>query len=290
MRNDLEEKKIHGSLLFPFQYYAKQQDNAAIFIPCHWHEEIEVLVIEKGSFTVIIDGNAFTGSAGDVFFFHSCQLHQIQGHPGKNAFYSFVFSLHALYFREQDYVQTTLLEPLGEKWCFPKLVAPGNPCYRGLIAILEELRRLEKERPVAFQLLVKAELYRMIALFKQHQAFVLKEKPSQEHSYTALRLKQVLQYIADHYMEPLSLEQAAGIMHMSAKYFSSYFSDALHISFVQYINRYRIEQACILLQTTALSIMEVGQQVGYCNFSYFIRRFKEFQGCTPIQYRRKTGG
>ena len=76
-------------------------------------------------------------------------------------------------------------------------------------------------------------------------------------------------------------------MHMTPKYFSNYFSNTLFISFVQYLNRYRIEQAAILLQTTSLPVMEVGFEVGYENFSYFIRRFKEFQGCTPSDYRKK---
>ena len=237
MRNDLEEKKIHGSPLFRFQYYPKPEGCTQLLVPCHWHEEVEILVVEKGRLTVIIDGKHLTSSEGEVFFVNSGQLHQMQGYP--------------------------------------------------LMNIMAELKRLVEERPIAYELLVKAELYRLIALLRQHQAFVLKETQTQEHSYTALRLKTVLQYVADHYMESISLEQAADLMHMSPKYFSSYFSDTLHISFIQYLNRYRVEQACILLQTTALSVMEIGLASGYSNFSYFIRRFKEFQGCTPLDYRKQ---
>ena len=287
MRSDLEEKKIHGSPLFRFQYYPKPEGCTELLVPCHWHEEVEILVVEKGTLTILIDGKHLTSSEGEVFFVNSGQLHQMQGSGSGNVFYSFVFSMRALDFKENDYAQTTLLAPIGEKWCFPERILPLHPCSYPLMNIMAELRRLVEERPVAYELLVKAELYRLIALFRQHQAFVLKETQTPEHSYTALRLKSVLQYVADHYMESISLEQAADIMHMSPKYFSSYFSDTLHISFIQYLNRYRVEQACILLQTTALSVMEIGRAAGYANFSYFIRRFKEFQGCTPLDYRKR---
>ncbi len=62
MRNDLEEKKIHGSPLFRFQYYPKPEGCTQLLVPCHWHEEVEILVVEKGRLTVIIDGKHLTSS------------------------------------------------------------------------------------------------------------------------------------------------------------------------------------------------------------------------------------
>ena len=148
MRNDLKEKKIHGSPLFRFQYYPKPEGCTQLLVPCHWHEEVEILVVEKGRLTVIIDGKHLTSSEGEVFFVNSGQLHQMQGSGSGNVFYSFVFSMRALDFKENDYAQTALLAPLGEKWCFPERILPLHPCSYPLMNIMAELKRLVEERPI----------------------------------------------------------------------------------------------------------------------------------------------
>jgi AraC-like DNA-binding protein len=75
---------------------------------------------------------------------------------------------------------------------------------------------------------------------------------------------------------------------MSPKYFSSFFSKTFTISFVQFINNYRIDQACILLKTTDLPILEIAFEVGFENISYFTKKFKELKGYTPKEYRKKN--
>lgn len=288
MKSDLEEKCVHGSPLFPFQYFHSRKDpSVKIFVPCHWHTNIEIVFVEKGPLRIVTDGISRTGQTGDIFFFNSEQLHQINGTKVDNSLYSFVFSLSMLNFQENDYVQNTLIEPLCRERFFPPQLSPQAPCYADVCRELNELRCLSISRPAAYQLIIKAELYRLLAILEQHDQFIPGVRQfSRGHSQTALRLKKVLQYIAEHYKENISLNQAAAVMHMTPKYFSNYFSSNLHINFVQYLNRYRIEQASILLQTTDLPVMEVAFESGYENFSYFIRRFKEFQGCTPSDYRK----
>ena len=289
MKSDLEEKYVHGSAMFPFQYFhSHTSESIPITVSCHWHTNMEIIFVEKGSFLVVIDGCNYTGQAGDIFFINPEQLHQISSTQNGSSFFSFVFALKNLFFQENDYTQTIYLSPLTGKLWFPSCITKDSPCRVSIENILFELRRLSLERPDAYQLLVKARLYEMIAVLHQYDQFILQsQQTTRTHSSTALRLKEVLQYVSVHYKENITLEQAASIMHMTPKYFSNYFSNTFCISFVQYLNRYRIEQAAILLQTTSLPVMEIGVEVGYENFSYFIRRFKEFQGCTPSDYRKK---
>lgn len=289
MKNDYEEKKIHGSLLFPFQYYHSHTGSSVkILVPFHWHQNMEILFVEKGPFRIYADGVSEDGNTGDIFFFNPEQLHQICGTDEENSYYSFVFSLSMLNFQEQDYTQTAILNPLCKERWFPLKISPDTAGYTEISRILYRLKEHNTEQPAAYQLLTKAELYRLIAVLEQNHLFLTEAgHMSRQHSQTALRLKEVINYVAEHYKENISLEQAAGIMHMTPKYFSNYFSSTLYISFVQYLNRFRIEKACLLLQTTDMPVMEVGFEVGYENFSYFIRRFREFQGCTPSDYRKQ---
>lgn len=290
MKNDLEEKKVHGTQLFPFQYYHARTDGANLIIPYHWHSQVEIFFVEAGEFSLMVDGSSYTGHMGEFFFFNPGQLHQLRSVQEGSTYFSFVFSLGSLDFKENDYVQTALLNPLRQEWQFPLRISAQAPCYSALRDELWQLRALSENRPVAYQLLIKVSLYRIIALMEQNHLFVPWTRPTErEQSPTSTRLKKLLQYVALHYRERIPLETAAAIMHMSPKYFCSYFTSTFYISFVQYLNRYRIERACILLETTDLSVMEVGFEVGFENFSYFIRKFKEIQGCTPSVYRKQSG-
>ena len=74
MKNDLEEKRVHGSLLFPFQYYTAEQGRHGrpeIFVACHWHDDVEILTVAKGTLQIMVDGRELRGEEGDIFFFNS---------------------------------------------------------------------------------------------------------------------------------------------------------------------------------------------------------------------------
>lgn len=62
------------------------------------------------------------------------------------------------------------------------------------------------------------------------------------------------------------------------------------MSFVQYLQHYRIEQAKKKLQFTHLPISEIAEQVGYSNSAYFSRVFKRTTTYTPNQYRQTYEG
>ena len=198
MKNDLEEKRVHGSLLFPFQYYTAEQGRHGrpeIFVACHWHDDVEILTVAKGTLQIMVDGRELRGEEGDIFFFNSGQIHQIQGNGFENDYYSFVFSMKSLDFRENDYTQTTILNPIGDQRWFPQKIGSVQNGHAELLQVLEELRSLCTRQPTAYQLLIKANLYRVLALLEQNQQFVVRSQLQREHSTTALRLKEVLRYV-----------------------------------------------------------------------------------------------
>lgn len=52
-----------------------------------------------------------------------------------------------------------------------------------------------------------------------------------------------------------------------------------------YINKFRIEKAVILLTRTDLSVTEISEQTGFSSQRYFSTAFKQAMGCTPSQYK-----
>ncbi len=109
-----------------------------------------------------------------------------------------------------------------------------------------------------------------------------KEKP---HKHPSHPVEDIIQWIEQHYSEEFRLESLAGELHLSPFYLSRLFNTATGSSITQYITARRIREACLLLQTSSLSISAIGQNVGLSNPSYFNQLFKRATGITPHQYR-----
>ena len=91
-----------------------------------------------------------------------------------------------------------------------------------------------------------------------------------------------------HFTESLSLTAVAAHFGLSPQYFSSFFRENFGRTFTQHINSLRIEQAARLLRESDLPVMEIGFNVGFDNFSYFIKRFRAVYGVSPSNYRKKV--
>lgn len=93
-------------------------------------------------------------------------------------------------------------------------------------------------------------------------------------------------YIKSHYREDLNLNLIADLFFISPNYLSSLFNEKNKISFSDYIQNLRIEEAKEYLKTTNMKVYDIGKRVGYKNNSYFINIFKKSVGMTPSEFRK----
>ncbi|WP_245807643.1 helix-turn-helix domain-containing protein [Halobacillus massiliensis] len=99
-----------------------------------------------------------------------------------------------------------------------------------------------------------------------------------------------IQYIHDHYKEPISLETLAGIENYHPVYFSKWFKEKTGKSPKVYINEMRLKEARKLLVNTSWTISYISQEIGFENSSSFTRWFSKWEGTTPQKYRRIKNG
>ncbi len=288
MKRDLEEKKEHGTAGFPLQCYNEDASGShSIFVSAHWHENLEIIRVTGGTLQVLAEGKHFEGEEGDLFFISPGKIHQLAG-KDTAGYLSFVFSLSMLRFRDRDDTEEKYLGPVEDNLDFPLVVRKDDPLTPEICRSLNQIDELYRTTPFAWELMIKAELLRILSILLREHRFLEKNSLTQRgHTETGLRTRELLNYIEKHYAEKISLDQAASIMHMSPRYFCSFFRKNFYMSFVTYLNRYRIERSLILLQTTDRSVSEIAELTGFDNFSYFIRKFKEFHGMTPTAYRKE---
>lgn len=102
------------------------------------------------------------------------------------------------------------------------------------------------------------------------------------------RLKKAMDFIDAHYDEPLTVEQIAREVYLSASRLSHIIKGELGMTLGDYISRVRIDKAKWLLRDKELSISQVAQEVGFPDQSYFTKVFKKIEKCTPKAYRQNT--
>lgn len=93
-------------------------------------------------------------------------------------------------------------------------------------------------------------------------------------------------YIYVHYSEDISVEILAEQVYLSPGYFSYIFKKETGQNLSRFVKEYRIEQAKKRLAETNMKIVQICQETGFSNVSYFIKSFREYYGCTPEQFRK----
>ena len=95
-------------------------------------------------------------------------------------------------------------------------------------------------------------------------------------------------YVAEHYMEQISLSTLAEKLNYSMPYISRRFKADVGISFVEYLQNYRIMQSCRLLSTSRRNVADVAERVGYKDVKFFVMLFKRITGISPAAFRRAS--
>ena len=101
-----------------------------------------------------------------------------------------------------------------------------------------------------------------------------------------VKVREITNYIIEHYSEVYGLEDLAGIFYMDKSYLSRIFKEVTNFTVNEFINCQRIGHARKYLLNRNMSIEEVSVKLGYESLSYFDRVFKKYVGMSPLQYRK----
>jgi len=103
-------------------------------------------------------------------------------------------------------------------------------------------------------------------------------------------IEAVKHYVRDHIREDIYIADIAGQVFLSEQYLMRTFKKATGLSILEFITNERLRLAQELLVSTDWPINRVADEVGYGNYSYFIRLFKRNTGLTPLAFRQEHGG
>ncbi|MHA6484895.1 response regulator transcription factor [Paenibacillus sp. strain BS8-2] len=117
---------------------------------------------------------------------------------------------------------------------------------------------------------------------------VVKIKLEKGDKSYSLVVKKCIDYINNHYSDQLSLTSIADHFGLSASYLSRLLRRETGINFVDLVVKARIEAAKRLLRDPRYKVNEVGEMVGYKEYTYFYQVFKKTEGISPKEYKNQS--
>ena len=100
-------------------------------------------------------------------------------------------------------------------------------------------------------------------------------------------INKIAPYIREHLDEDISLNLLSDKFALNAQYISQLFKNQIGVNFLSYLTSIRMQKAKSLLLSSAKTIVEVSQAVGYNDYRVFTKVFKKHVGVSPSQYRKE---
>lgn len=237
------------------------QSNQNLKFRQHLHDSFEWIFVFEGEIDVTVDTRCFTVGAGNAILIFPNQIHQANTRTqSRTSLFVFENSLIGEFARiaKKSAVENPVF-PIDGAALFARMQAAGTSRY-----------------------FLKAYLYEMVATFEENcGAYSERKGKPAEH------IGQVLTFIAEHYAESISMQDAAKEIGYDYHYLSNLLQKGMHTTFRTLLNEYRVSYAKYLLLTSQHSISQIAGECGYESLCSFNRNFKEQSGITPTAYRER---
>jgi AraC-like DNA-binding protein len=289
-RDMLKENRIHGDTIFPLGIYSISYQNESIVLDCHWHEELEFLLVTEGKASFQIETDNFEVSAGEAIFINSGVLHA--GYlidNNKCNFTAIVFNPAMLYnYNIYDPIQVKFFEPILKKHIsLPKHIKGIHEWEISVLSHISQIICNINYKPFTYELQIKASLYNIFSLMLSNTDLNIQNENYSQDNYKIERFKKIMMYIYENYNKKITIKNLSTEFNMSEGHFCRFFKQMARRTPIDYINYYRINKAAKLLENTSIKVIEISIDVGFENVSYFVSTFKHYMQCTPTEYRKK---
>jgi AraC-like DNA-binding protein len=258
----------------------------------HRHDYFEILFFVSGNSSQRISLREYTSRSGSIFFISPMTAHQVRFDPSNHCF---IIYFDLAFIRPDLGSSTDLDAELLSR--APELALFAY--QQDIDFILSEqdlsvLKRfcdrmlLERERPrLCSDEIIRANLVLLLSevtqIYERRIRELMQSRPPS--GGTERHVKGVMTFITQNLARKILLTDAARKVAVSPNYLASLIKRETGKTFVELVTEKRIDRACELLTFTGMRVSEIAESVGFLDFDYFCRRFKQIVGQTPLQFR-----
>lgn len=158
----------------------------------------------------------------------------------------------------------------------------GESCSANVISQFQKAFHACQLEPEGFEFIVREAMTKVTQLLnRQRENITIRAESIQEQ-----RMKAMLNWIDEHYMEEVRVEHISGAADISVRECQRTFAAIIQDTPIRYLIRRRIVMAAEILRFQTVSVGEASERCGFESQSYFTKLFREMMGMTPKQYQK----
>lgn len=282
VNSDMSEKVDYNIPDFPLYVSdGRIQEYDKYAQQCHWHVDLEFILVLEGSMEYSVNGRSHHVGAGEGLFINSKRLHYGYSADKSDCLYLVIVVHPSLLGAHTNFGEEYFTERFGSGAEDYILLADERDWQREALQSIKTLydETLKDEKnPI-----------RMISLFTSLCSLIGEHiKTSDLPSSTTHEWKTVQQmtgYIQGNYDKTISLDDIATAGSTCRCKCCKLFNEHIGKTPKAYLTQYRISKSVSLLRDTDISIIEIAQACGFNNQSYFTQAFRKELGVPPRKYR-----
>ncbi len=243
----------------------------------HCHSAVEVILPDRGESVYQTQEEVYRVKPGEVLILPSGCMHSLTESPETKR-YLLLFEPNPLMnLRDISSISAMMQQPI--------YLTADSELADGAKQILYQVVTCYFQKEPLWNTVCYSYLLQLYALLGRHYLEIAGPQHPSRHSIDPAIMNSAITFINEHYMDEMSLEDAALFAGFSKYYFSRMFKQFSGISFSEYLTRKRLNVATDLLVRTDQSIREIALASGFGSMATFNRIFRAQKNCTPSQYR-----
>lgn len=281
-----KELKQHGNEQFPFLVsYQKLSEYESGSFMWHWHPEIEITYVQKGTMCYKVNHMVYHLKEGDIVFNNSGALHSgTMENQEDCAYIPVTFDPRLIYGFFQSTINSKYVDPVIQDSMLPAIcIDQSESWHKPFREYLLLIIALDEKKPDFYELDITICLQSMWRLLLEHITY--EPQTSRENSLEYDRIKKILSYIEENYQNKITLNDIAGHIHLCESECTRLFKRHMNTTLFAFLQEYRIERSLEFLQADQ-PVSAVADKAGFSDPNYYSKVFAKIKGCSPREYRK----
>lgn len=267
-----EEEYIYQKI--PIRIYSHLLEKEQIYSPLHWHRSIEIDLAVEGRIVLVVDGKSKVMKEGDCEIVNSGELHSLTWVERDDSYKGITLLI------SKSFLDTWLGENIY-------LICSGNSKIQKQIRdILMEFGEIKESYGRFYKATLMELLFRLVRLLGE---FCIDESVGkrEKRGKGIDHIKNVVNYIDEHYQKNISLNSVAEEFHYSSAHLSRLFKEHIGYTFYEYLQDVRLLNTMEQLKKHPdILFIDCALENGFPNVKSFITTFKKTYKCTPSEWRK----
>lgn len=249
----------------------------------HWHDALEIIVVEKGEVHCSANGHGIALLPGEICIVNADVMHRLYCATEQGAKVTTLLVRPSMLAQHSDIFDSMVAPFIKDHAQAHVRVTRTHPLTREITQYVEDIREASQKKQAGFELSVLGWIYllfgKIIALYENNQDI---EDPNDQDLTLQRRMNA---YIYAHFSEHITLEDIAGAAGVSRTKATNLFRKYTESTPISFLNAYRLEQGARMLEETDLPIGDIALSCGFTDQSYFTRQFIKMWKTSPRKYR-----